>query len=63
MLLFSATVPDWVLETAERYMTKDRVIIDLIGQATVRTAVTVEHKAICCPYAERPATIADVIQV
>ena len=44
-------------------MTKDRVVIDLIGQATVRTAVTVEHKAICCPYAERPATIADVIQV
>ena len=63
MLLFSATVLDWVLETAERYMSEDRVVVDLIGQETVCTAVTVKHKAICCPYAERPATIADVIQV
>ena len=44
-------------------MTKEKVVVDLIGQDTVRTAVTVEHKAICCPYAERPATIADVVQV
>ena len=63
MLLFSATVPNWVMQTAEQYMSKDKVVVDLIGQDTIRTAVTVEHKAICCPYSERPATIADVIQV
>ena len=63
MLLFSATVPSWVQDTADRYMSHDRVIVDLIGQQTLRTAVTVEHKAISCPYSERSSTIADVIQV
>ena len=63
MLLFSATVPYWVREVADRYMSHDKVVVDLIGRQSLKTAVTVEHKVICCPYAERPATIADVIQV
>ena len=63
LLLFSATVPSWVQDTADRYMSQDKVLVDLIGQQSLRTAVTVEHLAICCPYAERPSTIADVIQV
>ena len=63
MLLFSATVPYWVREVADKYMSHDRVIVDLIGGESLKTAVSVEHKAICCPYAERPSTIADVIQV
>ena len=62
-LIFAATVPPWVEDTARRYMGDDRVLVDLIGQETVRTAVTVEHKAICCPYQERPTVINDVIQV
>ena len=63
MLLFSATVPYWVREVADRYMSDDKIVVDLIGRQSLKTAVTVEHKAICCPYAERPSTIADVIQV
>ena len=63
LLLFSATVPEWVLETAERYMTEDRVVVDLIGGETMRTATGVQHYALCCPYTERPSTIADIIQV
>ena len=63
VLLFSATVPFWVREVANRYMTEDKIVVDLIGRQSLKTAVTVEHKAICCPYAERPSTIADVIQV
>ena len=58
-----ATVPSWVEETARRYMGDDCIVVDLIGQQKVRTAVTVEHKAICCPYQERPTVINDVIQV
>ena len=50
-------------DTATRYMGDDRVLVDLIGQQRVRTAVTVEHKAVCCPYQERPTVINDVIQV
>ena len=63
LLLFSATVPEWVRATADRYMTPEKVVVDLIGQQTLKTAVTVEHKAICCPYGERSSTIADVVQV
>ena len=63
MLLFSATVPYWVREVADKYMSHDRVVVDLIGGESLKTAVSVEHKAICCPYAETPSTIADVIQV
>ena len=94
MLLFSATVPSWVCQTALRYMTKERVRVDLVGNEDIKTAVTVEvclfvclcvheswvclvgrlctftgtavllqHKAICCPYTERPSIIADVIQI
>lgn len=58
-----ATVPSWVEETAKQYMGEDRILVDLIGQQRVRTAVTVEHKAVCCPYQERPTVINDVIQV
>ena len=63
MLLFSATVPYWVREVADKYMSHDRIVMDLFGEKSLKTAVSVEHKAICCPYAERPSTIADVIQV
>ena len=42
MLLFSATIPSWVQQTADKYMSKDRVIVDLVGRNTVRTAVNVE---------------------
>ena len=42
MLLFSATIPSWVQQTADKYMSKDRVVVDLVGRNTVRTAVNVE---------------------
>ncbi len=63
LLLFSATVPVWVRDTADRYMTPNKVVVDLIGGQTLRTALTVDHRAICCPYSERSSTIADVVQV
>jgi superfamily II DNA/RNA helicase len=41
-LFFSATLPEWVERTAVKYMTKDRHIIDVIGNEKQRTALTVE---------------------
>lgn len=41
-LFFSATLPDWVQTTAKRYMTKDKHIIDVIGNEKQQTALTVE---------------------
>ena len=61
-------------------MSKDKKVVDMIGQDKVKTAIAVEvhvyahiwwyyfyhfvqHKAIKCPYIERGATIADILQV
>lgn len=62
-LLFSATVPPWVKDTAKKYMNKDVKTFDLIGKDINKSSTTVEHKAIKCSYWERAATIKDVIQV
>jgi len=60
-LLFSATVPSWVKNTARKY-SKDMKQIDFIGTVN-KGSTTVEHKAIKCSYHERPATIKDIMQV
>jgi superfamily II DNA/RNA helicase len=41
-LLFSATVPKWVNETASKYMSDDLVRVDLIGRDRMKTATTVK---------------------
>lgn len=63
MLLFSATIPDWVTATAKKYMSPDHVVVDLVGTDSVRTSTGVEHKALCCPYQERSSMINDIINV
>merc|ERR1712048_149490 len=62
-LLFSATVPTWLKETAQKYMSKDAKKMDLIEGLKNKSSITVEHKALKCPYQERPSVIRDVIQV
>ncbi|XP_067673213.1 nucleolar RNA helicase 2-like [Haliotis asinina] len=62
-LLFSATLPPWVRETANKYMRSDVKKVDLIGQQTNKTATTVQHMAIKCSYQDRAGTIGDIIQV
>jgi len=61
-LLFSATVPSWVKNTAKKY-SKDMKQIDFIGSTINKSSTTVQHKAIKCSYHERPATLKDVMQV
>ena len=63
MMLFSATIPEWVTTTAEKYMSPDHVMVDLVGSGEVRTSTGVEHKALCCPYHERSSMINDIINV
>ncbi|XP_046359627.1 nucleolar RNA helicase 2-like [Haliotis rufescens] len=62
-LLFSATLPPWVRQTANKYMRDDVKKVDLIGKQTNKTATTVEHMAIKCSYHDRAGTIGDIIQV
>ena len=42
LLLFSATIPDWVSRTAGKYMNKNKKIVDMIGQDKMKTAIAVE---------------------
>lgn len=62
VLLFSATVPQWVQDVAGRFTTKPKRV-DLIGESKMKTSETVQHKAIRCRWQERAAVLGDVIQV
>lgn len=41
-LLFSATLPPWVVKTAEKYMSHDRKIVDLIGEQELKASESVQ---------------------
>lgn len=47
-LFFSATLPPWVQTTARKYMTKDRHLIDVIGNEKQQAAITVEVSVLHC---------------
>ena len=44
-LLFTATLPPWVDRTAKKYMSRDRQIIDLIGQDQLKASETVQVRS------------------
>ncbi|XP_069124943.1 nucleolar RNA helicase 2-like [Argopecten irradians] len=63
-LLFTATLPPWVYETAKKYMdVKTIKKVNLVGTQENRTSTTVEHLAIKCSYHDRAATIGNVVSV
>ena len=47
-LLFSATLPPWVLRTAKKYMSEDRKIVDLIGDQELKASETIEVRRCAC---------------
>ena len=48
--LFSATIPRWVRDVANSYMNKNTRVIDLCQDLKNKTAKTVLHLAISCPF-------------
>ena len=60
-LLFSATMPPWVLEIAENFMAKGYEFLDLLKDVVLKTPTTVEHLAIKCPFNSRLDIMADVV--
>ncbi|ORX51553.1 DEAD-domain-containing protein [Hesseltinella vesiculosa] len=62
-LLFSATVPESVMETINRFMKSDYTRIDLIGNARNRTNTNIRHIAMPASYASRADIIGDVVNV
>eukprot|EP01129_Flabellula_baltica_P011056 TRINITY_DN475_c0_g2_i1.p1 TRINITY_DN475_c0_g2~~TRINITY_DN475_c0_g2_i1.p1 ORF type:complete len:435 (+),score=100.74 TRINITY_DN475_c0_g2_i1:1100-2404(+) len=50
-LLYSATMPDWVRNIAEQYLSQDYVIIDLVGDGREeKTAEGIDHYTYNAPY-------------
>lgn len=41
-LLYSATLPSWVHNTAKKYMSEDKKVVDLIGTQSLKAAETVQ---------------------
>eukprot|EP00730_Choanoeca_flexa_P018423 TRINITY_DN8957_c0_g1_i1.p1 TRINITY_DN8957_c0_g1~~TRINITY_DN8957_c0_g1_i1.p1 ORF type:complete len:746 (+),score=242.38 TRINITY_DN8957_c0_g1_i1:87-2324(+) len=62
MIMFSATMPKFILNTLNKYM-PEHVMIDTVGKSNNRTSTGVQHLAIRCPWHERKAVIADVVQM
>jgi len=57
-LLFSATVPSWVRNIANKYLeTSNLQEVDLVGEAGNQTSTTVDHLAVRCVPAARPGII------
>lgn len=63
-LLFSATMPSWVFNIANNFLTKDYQTIDLVAGQQVKTATTVEHLAMLVPsYHQFISNISDIVSV
>jgi superfamily II DNA/RNA helicase len=62
--LFSATIPKWVREVANRIMRGNEVkIVDLVQGLANRTPKGVEHLAMHCVHHERTNSIADLSKI
>jgi ATP-dependent RNA helicase DDX21 len=62
VMLFSATVPEWVQKIAGKYL-KDPLHVDAVGNQDTRLATTVTHLAIETPSRHRAHILEDVIAV
>lgn len=61
VLLFSATVPEWVRDIAREHMTPDFKVIDLAQDLTKKTARNIRHIAIESQYRDRLDALAKVL--
>ncbi|KAI8810450.1 P-loop containing nucleoside triphosphate hydrolase protein [Cladochytrium replicatum] len=64
-LLFSATMPTWIRQAVETYMRPppDRVTVDLIGDAKMKTAETIRHIAIPTRWQNMKGMLGDIVRV
>jgi ATP-dependent RNA helicase DDX21 len=61
-LLFSATTPDWFRTTAKKYLNPDFKSVDLVKNLKNKTANTVNHLALNCPFDNKISVLADVLR-
>lgn len=59
--MFSATIPTWVHRIASMFMQQPLQVLDLVSNLKNKTARTVDHLAINCPYHNRVSALADIL--
>ncbi|KAF4317530.1 hypothetical protein BBO99_00003084 [Phytophthora kernoviae] len=62
-LLFSATIPKWVTDVADKYMEKDREYVNLVKDSDDQASTDVQHIAIPCHWQGRPTLLANLLGV
>lgn len=63
ILLFSATIPSWVKEVADKYMQKDREFVNLVKDSDDQASTDVQHIAIPCHWQGRPTLLANLLGI
>jgi len=63
VLLFSATMPNWCLDLAKKYMKSDRVYVDLVGDSKLKAATQVRHIAILSHWTQLASNIDNLISM
>jgi len=61
VVLFSATIPDWVQSIAERYMRGSPVVIDLTQDDLNKSSGTITHQCLKCQYQQRAKVLGDML--
>ncbi|KAF7820851.1 DEAD-box ATP-dependent RNA helicase 7 [Senna tora] len=61
-LLFSATLPDWVKNIAERFLKPDKKTVDLVGNEKMKASKNVRHIVLPCFWSAITQVIPDVIR-
>jgi ATP-dependent RNA helicase DDX21 len=62
-LLFSATIPGWVKEVADKYMQKNYEYVNLVKDSEDKASTDVQHIAIPCHWQGRPTLLANLLGV
>ncbi|WAQ97437.1 DDX21-like protein [Mya arenaria] len=62
-MLYSATMPDWVKKTANKYLSKDYEYINLVGKQNEQTATTIKQYSMQCTYKEKESLLQDLIRL
>lgn len=63
ILLFSATIPKWLHEIADRYMDKTYEFVNLVSDSDDQASLDVQHIAIPCHWQSRPTLLASLLSV
>ena len=63
VLLFSATLPEWIQTAIRNYMNKDHHRVDLIGNQRLKASETVKHYCVPSHWSNRANILGDIVSV